>query len=76
MAATCASPAIARLAMRLALAQELALFTSSGRPSQAKENWQAWWLLLPSVGCIVGAMILINYVGEGLQDAFDLKRSR
>ena len=43
---------------------------------QAKENWQAWWLLLPSVGCIVGAMILINYVGEGLQDAFDLKRSR
>jgi microcin C transport system permease protein len=43
---------------------------------QAKENWQAWWLLFPSVGCIVGSMILINYVGEGLQDAFDLKRSR
>ena len=36
----------------------------------------AWWILAPSVTCLVGLMLLINAVGEGLQDAFDLKRNR
>jgi len=43
---------------------------------QANENPAAWWILVPTVGCLVGLMVLINAVGEGLQDAFDLKRNR
>lgn len=43
---------------------------------QAKENWQAWWILGPSLVCLVGTMIMINSVGEALQDAFDLKRAQ
>lgn len=43
---------------------------------QANENLGAWWILAPSVTCLVGLMLLINAVGEGLQDAFDLKRNR
>ncbi len=39
MAATFASPAIAFRAIDFALAHEVALFTSSGKPSQANENW-------------------------------------
>ena len=43
---------------------------------QAKENWQAWWILGPSLGCLVGTMVMMNFVGEALQDAFDLKRAQ
>ncbi|MGA0133429.1 MAG: ABC transporter permease subunit [Opitutales bacterium] len=43
---------------------------------QANENPAAWWILVPTVACLVGLMVLINAVGEGLQDAFDLKRNR
>jgi len=43
---------------------------------QAKENWQAWWILGPTLACLVGTMIMINAIGEALQDAFDLRRSQ
>jgi microcin C transport system permease protein len=43
---------------------------------QAKENWNAWWILGPSLFCLVGTMIMINSVGEALQDAFDLRRNQ
>lgn len=43
---------------------------------QANENPAAWWILVPTVTCLIGLMVLINAVGEGLQDAFDLKRNR
>ena len=43
---------------------------------QANENPAAWWILMPTVACLVGLMVLINAVGEGLQDAFDLRRNR
>jgi len=43
---------------------------------QAKENWHAWWILGPTLGCLVGTMIMINSVGEALQDAFDLRRQQ
>ena len=43
---------------------------------QAKENWHAWWILGPTLFCLVGTMVMINSVGEALQDAFDLRRSQ
>jgi microcin C transport system permease protein len=43
---------------------------------QAKENWHAWWILGPTIFCLVGTMVMINSVGEALQDAFDLRRSQ
>jgi microcin C transport system permease protein len=43
---------------------------------QAKENWTAWWMLGPTLGCLVGTMVMINAIGEALQDAFDLRRSQ
>ena len=41
---------------------------------QAKENWNAWWILGPSLFALVATMVMINSVGEALQDAFDLRR--
>jgi microcin C transport system permease protein len=41
---------------------------------QAKENWDAWWILVPSLTCLVGLMLIMNSIGDALQDAFDLKR--
>jgi len=43
---------------------------------QAKENWDAWWILVPSLTCLVGLMIMMNSMGDALQDAFDLKRAQ
>ena len=43
---------------------------------QAKENWHAWWILGPTLGCLVGTMVMINSIGEALQDAFDLRRQQ
>jgi microcin C transport system permease protein len=41
---------------------------------QGRENWRAWWILAPSLGCLVALMVMINSIGEGLQEAFDIKR--
>lgn len=43
---------------------------------QAKENWNAWWILGPTLCCLVATMVMINSIGEALQDAFDLRRSQ
>jgi len=43
---------------------------------QAKENWTAWWILGPTLSCLVGTMVMINAIGEALQDAFDLRRAQ
>ena len=43
---------------------------------QAKENWDAWWILGPTLCCLVGTMVMINSIGEALQDAFDLRRAQ
>lgn len=43
---------------------------------QAKENWHAWWILGPTLGCLVATMVMINSIGEALQDAFDLRRAQ
>ena len=41
---------------------------------QGRENWRAWWILLPALSCLVGLMVMINSIGEALQEAFDIKR--
>jgi microcin C transport system permease protein len=43
---------------------------------QAKENWAAWWILGPTLFCLVGTMVMINSIGEALQDAFDVRRTQ
>ena len=43
---------------------------------QAKENWTAWWILGPTLFCLVGTMVMINSIGEALQEAFDLRRTQ
>ena len=43
---------------------------------QAKENWTAWWILGPTLLCLVGTMVMINSIGEALQEAFDLRRAQ
>ena len=43
---------------------------------QAKENWTAWWILGPTLFCLVGTMVMINSIGEALQEAFDLRRAQ
>ena len=43
---------------------------------QGRENWRAWWILAPSLGCLVGLMVMINSIGEALQEAFDIKRAQ
>ncbi len=41
---------------------------------QGRENWRSWWILTPALSCLVGLMVMINSIGEGLQEAFDIKR--
>ena len=43
---------------------------------QAKENMNAWWILIPTLLCMVVTLLMINAIGEALQDAFDLRRAQ
>lgn len=43
---------------------------------QAKENMNAWWILTPTLFCMVVTLLMINSIGEALQDAFDLRRAQ
>jgi len=42
---------------------------------QGKENWNAWWIITPTVTCMVSLLIMVNFVGEGLREAFHGKDS-
>lgn len=39
--------------------------------SQGQEFLFAWWILLPTFTVLVVLMVLLNYVGEGVRNAFD-----
>ena len=41
---------------------------------QGKENWTAWWIGLPTVACMVGILVLVNFVGEAIREAFDARK--
>jgi microcin C transport system permease protein len=43
---------------------------------QAKDNMNSWWILGPTLFCLVATLLTINSIGEALQDAFDLRRAQ
>lgn len=42
--------------------------------SQGKNNLQAWWISLTTFGVLVGTLVLLIFIGEGLRDALDPRR--
>jgi len=42
---------------------------------QGKENWNAWWIITSTVTCMVSLLIMVNFIGEGLREAFHGKDS-
>ena len=43
--------------------------------SQGKENISAWWLSLSTFGVLVGALMMLIFIGEAVREAFDTRRS-
>ena len=41
---------------------------------QAKGNVEAWWLSLTTIAVLVLMVVLINFIGEALLEAFDPQR--
>lgn len=42
--------------------------------SQGKENIEAWWLSLTTFGVLVGTLVLLIFIGEGLREALDPRK--
>ena len=42
--------------------------------AQGKENIEAWWLSLTTFFVLVGTLILLIFIGEGLREAMDTRR--
>ena len=42
--------------------------------AQGKANIEAWWLSLSAFGVLVGTLILLIFIGEGLREAFDPRK--
>ena len=42
--------------------------------AQGKNNIEAWWLSLTTFLVLVGALVLLQFVGEALRDAFDPRK--
>ena len=42
---------------------------------QGKNNLDAWWLSMPVMIVLVGTLLLLTFVGEGLRDAYDTRKS-
>lgn len=40
---------------------------------QGKENWSSWWIISSTVTCMVSTLIMVNFIGEGIREAFDAK---
>lgn len=43
--------------------------------SQGKENISAWWLSLSTFAVLVGALMMLIFIGEALREALDTRRS-
>jgi microcin C transport system permease protein len=39
--------------------------------AQGKANLDAWWISLSAFGVLVGMLLLLIFIGEGLRQAFD-----
>jgi microcin C transport system permease protein len=42
--------------------------------AQGKENIDAWWLSITTFGVLVGTLMLLIFIGEGLRAAFDTRK--
>lgn len=42
--------------------------------SQGKENIEAWWLSISAFGVLVGLLVLLIFIGEGLREGFDTRK--
>jgi len=42
--------------------------------SQGKENISAWWLSLSTFGVLVGALMMLIFIGEAVREALDTRR--
>jgi microcin C transport system permease protein len=42
--------------------------------AQGKENIDAWWLSMTTFGVLVGALVLLIFIGEALREAMDIRR--
>ncbi len=42
--------------------------------SQGKENIEAWWLSVSTFVVLVGTLLLLIFIGEGLREALDVRR--
>ena len=58
----------------------LGLGVSDSSPSlgellaQGKNNFDAWWIALPTFGVLVGTLLLLIFIGEALRDALDPRK--
>jgi len=43
--------------------------------SQGKENISAWWLSLTTFGVLVGALMMLIFIGEAVREALDTRRA-
>jgi microcin C transport system permease protein len=41
--------------------------------AQGKANLDAWWISLCAFGALVGMLLLLIFIGEGLRQAFDAR---
>jgi microcin C transport system permease protein len=42
--------------------------------AQGKENIEAWWLSMTTFGVLVGTLVLLIFIGEGLREALDPRK--
>jgi microcin C transport system permease protein len=42
---------------------------------QGKDNLDAWWISVPTFLVLVVTLLLLTFIGEGLRDAFDTRKS-
>jgi microcin C transport system permease protein len=42
--------------------------------SQGKNNLDAWWISLTTFGVLVGTLMLLIFIGEGLRAALDTRK--
>jgi len=42
---------------------------------QGKDNLDAWWISVPTFLLLVLTLLLLTFIGEGLRDAFDTRKS-
>ncbi len=43
--------------------------------NQGKENLQAWWIVLSTFSVLVGTLLLLIFIGEGLREAMDTRKN-